>query len=396
LAATRKEVILPFERAVSSGNAGFEREYPASAQYRRTSAMSDFGMTAQPASPARPPGGGDQDRGNGEDIEMTKHDLRSIGHVAGACRLLTASCVLAALGAPVTTASAQTYGFATLQPGTLNHTTASAAAKVLKEKAGLNVLVQPTAGDNVIIPMVGRGEAEIGISNIMEVQEGLDRGQKELRLIAAAHALRTPYFVRKDSTMRTIADLRGKRVTMGYSAMRALDPVARAMLATANLTEKDIVPVLVPNVVRSADDFAAGAADMFFFAFGAPKVREVDVTVGGIRVLEIDEKGMPAARKIMPWGYLTQVTPGPIFIGVEKPMSVYSFDNVIFTSAKVKDELVYKILDTLENNKPDLVAIQPVLREFSAANGYKKYGVPYHPAALKYFTERKLEPKTLE
>ena len=69
---------------------------------------------------------------------------------------------------------AQTYGFATLQPATLNHTTASAVAKVLKEKAGLNVLVQPTAGDQVIVPMVARGEAEIGISNAMEVHDGLE------------------------------------------------------------------------------------------------------------------------------------------------------------------------------------------------------------------------------
>ncbi len=293
-------------------------------------------------------------------------------------------------------ASAQTYGFATLPPGTLNHTTASAISKVLKEKAGLNVLVQPTAGDNVIIPMVGRGEAEIGISNIMEAQDGRDRGQSDLRIIAAAHALRTPFFVRKDSTMHTIADLKGKRVSLGYSAMRNLDAVARAMLATAGLTEADIKPVLVPNVIRSADDFIAGSSDMFFFAFGAPKVREVDASVGGIRVLEIDEKGMPAARKIMPWGYLTSVAPGPIFTGVEKPMKIYSFDNVLITSAKVPDDLIYKILETMEKNKNDLVAVQPVLREFSAAAGYKKYGVPYHPGALKYFQERNLVAKDVE
>jgi hypothetical protein len=304
--------------------------------------------------------------------------------------------VFAALTLGGGSALAQTYGFATLPPGTLNHTTASAVAKVLKEKANLNVLVQPTAGDNVIIPMVGRGEAEIGISNIMEAQDGVERGQKDLRIIAAAHALRTPFFVRKDSPMRTIADLKGKRVSLGYSAMRNLDTVARAMLATAGLTEADIKPVLVPNVVRSADDFIAGAADMFFFAFGAPKVREADASVGGIRVLEIDEKGMPAARKIMPWGYLTDVAPGPIFTGVDKPMKVYSFDNVLLTHAKVPDDTIYKILDTLEKNKTDLVAVQPVLREFSAAAGYKKYGVPYHPGALKYFKERNLEPKALE
>ena len=95
--------------------------------------------------------------------------------------------------------------------------------------------------------------------------------------------LRTPFFVRKDSGMYKIADLKGKRVTMGYSAMRNIDLVTRAMLASAGLTEADVKPVLVPNVVRSADDFVAGNSDMFFFAFGAPKVREVDATVGGIR-----------------------------------------------------------------------------------------------------------------
>jgi TRAP-type uncharacterized transport system substrate-binding protein len=135
---------------------------------------------------------------------------------------------------------------------------------------------------------------------------------------------------------------------------------------------------------------------MFYFAFGGPKVREADATVGGIRVLDMDEKGMPAARKIMPWGYATQVGPGPIFIGVDKPMKVYSFDNVLLTHAKVKDEIIYKILEVLEANKPDLIAVQPVLREFSSEAGYKQYGMPYHPGALKYFKERNLAAKPIE
>ena len=102
---------------------------------------------------------------------------------------------------------------------------------------------------------------------------------------------------------------------------------------------------------------------------------------------------MPAASKIMPWGYLTQVAPGPFFVGVEKPMKVYSFDNVLITSAKVPDEVVYKILDMMEKNKADLVAVQPVLRECTPAFGYKQYGVPYHPGALKYFKEQNLTPQ---
>ncbi len=307
--------------------------------------------------------------------------------------LAAALIAVVAIAGSAGTAGAQTYGFATLQPGTLNHTTASAIAKVLKEKAGLNVLVQPTAGDQVIVPMVARGEAEIGISNAMEVQDGLSKGFKDLRIIAAAHALRVGFFVRKNSGMRTVADLKGKRVPYGFSAMRALEPTVRAILATAGLTENDIKPVLVPNVIRSADDFASGAADAFYFAFGAPKVREVDATAGGIRMTEINEQGMPAARKIERWGYLTEVGPGPVFVGVEKPMKVYSFDNLLFTSAKTSDELVFKILDTMVNNKAELVAVQPVLREFTPAFAYKQYDVPYHPGAVKYFKEHGIAPQ---
>ena len=217
-----------------------------------------------------------------------------------------------------------------------------------------------------------------------------------LRLIGALHPLPTAYFVRKDTSMRTVADLRGKKVVYGFSAQRVLDIVMRAMLATGGLTERDISPVLVPNVIRGADDFVAGAADMFYFAFGAPKVREVDATVGGIRAIEIPESGMDAARKIYPDGYLAPAAPGPFYIGVEKPMGVYTWDNMLFTHAKVKDDVVFKMIDTMAKNQDDLIAVQPALRTFSPQALYKKYNVPYHPGALKYFADNKIDPKAIQ
>ncbi len=309
--------------------------------------------------------------------------------------MLRVLAALAALALSAGIASAQTYGMASMQPGTLNHTSATAVAKVLKEKAGLNVVVQPTAGESVLIPLVARGEAEFGIANILEV-EAAKAGNPDLRLIGSLHALRGAFWVRKDSNMKTMADLKGKKVGMGYSAMRTIDPMIKAILAAGGLTEKDVVPVLIPNVIRGADDFTSGAADMFFFAFGAPKVREVDATVGGIRALEIPESGMAAAKKILPEGYLSPAVPNPFFVGVDHPMGVYTWDNMIFTNAKVSDDAVYKLIDTLEKNKADLISIQPALREFSAAALYKDYGITYHPGALKYFKEHNIEAKAVK
>jgi uncharacterized protein len=306
----------------------------------------------------------------------------------------TAFAAFAVLTLSSAAVSAQVIGVATMQPGSLNHTTGTAIAKVAKEKAGINALVQPTAGESVLIPIVGRGEAEIGIANALEVIQATENKRlPNLRLIGAIHPLYTAYFVRKDSPMRTIADLKGKRVVFGFSAQKTLDISGRALLLTGGVTEKDIKPVMVPNVIRGADDFVAGTADAFFFAFGAPKVREVDATVGGIRVLEVPEAGMAAARKLFPEGYLAPAVPGPFFVGVEKPMGVFTWDNLLFTNASVKDDVIYKIIDAMVKNKADLVTVQPALRAFTPEGLYKTFNVPYHPGALKYFADHKIAIK---
>jgi len=304
---------------------------------------------------------------------------------------MAAAAFAALLGGP---AMAQTYGIATMTPGSLNHTTATAIAKVLKEKGGLNTLVQPTAGESVIIPLTARGEADLGGANSLEVSVAVAEGKlTTLRLIGVLHPLPTALFVRKSSPMRSIADLKGRKVVSGFSAQRTIEIVMRAIFATSGMTPADIVPVPVPNVVRGADDFVAGAVDAFYFAFGAPKVREVDASVGGIRALEIPEAGMEAARRIFPDGYLAPAAPNPFFVGVEKPMGVFTWDNLLFTNDKVKDDVVYKIIDTLVKNKSDLVTVQPALRGFAAENLYKKFAVPYHPGALKYFADNKIALK---
>ena len=68
---------------------------------------------------------------------------------------------------------------------------------------------------------------------------------------------------------------------------------------------------------------------------------------------------------------------------------------MIFASSKVSDEVVYKVIEALENNKAELVAIQPALREFSAEALYKNYDIPYHPGALKYFKDKNITAKSL-
>jgi uncharacterized protein len=317
---------------------------------------------------------------------------------AGAGRTLAAIAAVAGAWLAGAPATAQTYGLATMQPGTLAHTTGTAIAKVLKDKGGLNTLVQTTAGETVLIPMVASGEIDLGIANLAEVQAQVEGSspnrQADLRLIGVIHPLWASFFVRKDTTMTTNADLKAKRIALGYSAMRTVDMLVQAQLALGGLTAKDVTPVLVPNVMRGADDFISGAVDALYFAFGAPKVREADASVGGIRALDASASAerLAASRKLFPYGYLTPTGPAPIFVGVTQPINVYTFDYMLFTNAKAKDEVVTKIIDTLANNKPDLVSIAPHLMSFNPALLYKKFDMAYHPGALKYFADHKMQP----
>ena len=296
-------------------------------------------------------------------------------------------------------AAAQTYGVATMQAGTLNHTSGSAIAKVMQQTLSLQTRVQPSAGERTLLPLVHGGEADLGIANIAEVTEayeGIGRPKQEkLRVLAAIHPLRVAFFVRKDSDIKSIADLKGKRVPLGFSAMGTIDAIVRAKLATAGLSEKDVKPVMVPNVIRSADDFLSGGADAFEFAIGAGKVSEVDAGVGGIRAVPISDtpEALAAMRKHYPYVYVTTVAPRPGLVGIPEPTKIFSYDNLLVVGAHVKDDVAYKVLDTLFKNKADLVATAPWLVELNPASAYKKFAVPYHPGAVKWFADNKIEAK---
>ena len=105
---------------------------------------------------------------------------------------------------------------------------------------------------------------------------------------------------------------------------------------------------------------------------------------------------MAEARKISPYGYLSDVAPGPIFVGVEKPMKVYTIDNLLFTHAKVPDDVVYKLIDDHggEQGRHDRGRAEParVLRRRT----HKQYDFPYHPGAVKYFKEKNIEAKAIQ
>lgn len=319
-------------------------------------------------------------------------------------QILQSIAAAATLGAlAVTGAQAETVSIAASNPGSLYHTSATAIAKMANDKAGFKVTVQPFASATVYLPGVNSGEFAFGLANVEELRVivgGLrwfkGRPHKNLRAAVIMYPLRLALFVRKDSSIKTIADLKGKRVTDGFTSQKTIPPILDAQYATAGMTRKDIVPVRVPNVVAGANAFMQGKADAFLFALGAPKVREANAKVGGIRALDIPNtaKNRALVAKHFPRSYLLAQKPHPKRNpGILAPMHVQTYDAVVVASTKTPTDLVYKLVKAMHDNKKAMASVFPIFNLFNPKRMASDLApIQWHAGTIKFLKEKGMWP----
>ncbi len=299
------------------------------------------------------------------------------------------------------TANAQTIGIITQPPGSFTHSTGAALAKLIVEKTGMKATVQPQA--TVPYAAISGGLGDLGTGNSFDVTFATkgtgdyeSQGPKpNLRAVAILQVYRVAMHVRKDSDIRSLKDLKGKRVGSGFHAQKTIGRIIEAHLANAGLTYEDVKPVPAPNVTRAAEDFAGGKSDVMFYALGSAVVMEVNTKVGGLRVLPVDPspEAVAGMQKFMPGSYVSEVKPAPNVVGMNEPTQVVCFDNVLYTNAKVAEDTIYKVVKAIYENKPDLVASFGAFGSFSPQRmATPVRDVDFHPGALKFYKEVGLWP----
>ena len=294
-------------------------------------------------------------------------------------------------------ASAQTVGFATLPPGSLLHAQASVIAKVVQDNTKLQVRVIGFGGDTGILEAVNSKKADFWILDVGESADALHaRGtwkgnaRPNLRTAITMFPFQMAFWVRKDSNIQSLADLKGKRVPSDWVQQTGVVAHTTAVLAAGGLTYNDVQKVPEVNVVRAADDFKAGKIDIFFFAVGAPKVQEVSAAVGGLRLLPMNPLPDSEARmkKVRPEYYFSTANPAPHVAGIDKPSPVQTIDLVVGVGSHVADDVVYQFVKAVRENKKAMVEGHPNFNLFDEKQAAKvQPTLPHHPGAVRHYKE---------
>ncbi|MDH3233172.1 MAG: TAXI family TRAP transporter solute-binding subunit [Alphaproteobacteria bacterium] len=298
-------------------------------------------------------------------------------------------------------AQAETVGIAASRKGSLYDRSGTVIAKVVTNQGGLRATLRNFTSPSVYIPAINRGQVAFGLANRIEIAlavagQGHFKGRKHpnIRAVTIMYPLRIAFFVKKDSPIKTIADLKGKKVPGGFVAQKIILKLMDAEFETAGMTRKDISAVPVPNIVAGANAFITGKTDTFLFALGAPKVREANAK-HGIRALPIANTPdkLAAVRKHLSVAYLKPEKPRKSNPGILAPMHVIAYDAMVFTHKDASADAVYKLTKAMHGNKKALAKAFPVFNGFQQASMAKDLGaVKYHPGAIKFYKEKGLWP----
>jgi TRAP transporter TAXI family solute receptor len=193
--------------------------------------------------------------------------------------------------------------------------------------------------------------------------------------------------VKKGAGIKSVADLKGKRVALDEPGSGTLVN-ARAVLAAYGLKETDIKPEYIkPN--QAGDKMKDGSLDAFFFTGGAPAgaIAELASTGSGIDILPIDGPQAEALIKSSPF-FAPDTIAADTYKGVGQ-VHTLAVGAQWVTSDKADANVVYEIVKALYSDagQKTMVASHAKGKFITKENAVKGAGIPFHPGAEKFYKE---------
>lgn len=285
---------------------------------------------------------------------------------------------------------------ATHATGTLYHAIGTGIATVVSRHSPITVRVQPFAGPPAWLPAMERGETEMGVltsADSVFSYKGMKPYKKQFkntRILLVGGAIQLSFYVRNDSPIKTIADLKGKRIPTEYPGIPILKLSTTAGLASFGMSYKDIVPVPVSDLRAANQAFLEGRTDANWVGLRSPMVEEGNARLGGVRWISVNgsPEGAEKMAAIYPGSYPALVKAGTA-TGLLNDTMMLTNDIYLVGTKDLSDDGAHAIVKALWGNTKELWDAYPALRSWQQSRMVSgKAFIPYHPGAIKFYKEQ--------
>ena len=263
------------------------------------------------------------------------------------------------------------------------------ASIVSKYVPALDIRVEVTGGGIENPRLVGSGDTDLGITNIFLAHLAIE-GKKPyskalpIRTLALMYPSTLHMVVKKGSGVKTLKDLKGRRVAVGPAGGGTITLLKR-LLTVYGMSVKDIKP----NYIGYKDGCMAlqdGNVDASILMAGAPTSAVLELSARtSIRFLRVTEDEMQKFLKKWPY-YISVMIPKSYYKTDADALAVGS-GNVLIVNEAMSEDLAYKITAALYDHVDEFRKVHPATKVVALKTAPHTI-VPLHPGAIRYYKEK--------
>ena len=267
-------------------------------------------------------------------------------------------------------------------------------AQQVSDKTSTSVTALTSSGSQANVEDIAAGNAQLGFVQ-SDVMSYAYNGEKlfsekvtDFSVVAALY-MEQVQIVTLDSSIKSVADLKGKTVSIGAKGsgvyFNALD-----VLGEYGLSESDIKAEYL-NFGDSADSLKDGKIDAAFVVAGAPTPAVQDLGTGRqVYLVSIDEEHMASLIKNCP--YYQEYTIAKDVYNTPDDVTTVAVAAVVIAKNDVSDAAIYNFVSAIFDNIDAIGHAKKSELDIEFASSMT--GVPYHPGAAKYFAEKGITVET--
>jgi len=268
-------------------------------------------------------------------------------------------------------------------------------AKVFQEKLGATATSQSTAASAENAKKLNQKKAEVGFlmaDTAGDAYEGVDSfaesgAQENLRSIAALYPNYLQMVTTKDTGIKTIEELKGKKLAVGAPGS-GTEISARRVLDAYGMNYDDVEEDFL-SFAEGVEGMKNGTVDAVVISSGLPNAGVLELaTTKEVVLLEISEDKVKKMAEKYPSFFATPVPKGT-YDGQEEDVTTVGVNNVLLTHKDVPEETVYLMTKTFFENLQAFKDTHNAAKDISIDKAKQGLPAPLHPGAEKYYNEVK-------